>query len=99
MERNTEVKTRYNARVLSTHRIEELKAEMSNIGAEWPGVNRMARKAAHFVVKVHGLRTPAVLILKEEMLSKGGDCAIHRQAIISREERSDCILMGTEKAF
>jgi len=72
---------------------------MKRVGAEWEGIERMTRKAECFVVKVHGLRTPAVLILKEEMLAKGGDCAIHRDAITHKVERSDCLLMGTEKAF
>jgi len=48
---------------------------------------------------VHNLRNPAVLILKESFLSKGGDCAIHRDSITHRIDRSDCILLGTRKAF
>ena len=72
---------------------------MAKVGAEWEGVVRMVPKAEHFVLKVNGVRTPAALILKEAMLSKGGDCAIHRDAITHKVERSDCVLMGTEKAF
>ena len=85
--------------MLASSRPHDLAAEMKCVGAEWEGVERMTRKAECFVVKVHGLRTPAVLILKEEMLAKGGDCAIHRDAITHKVERSDCLLMGTEKAF
>ena len=91
--------TMYNARVYTSRRVDELQAEMTKIGSEWPGVVRMVPKAMHYVVVVHNVRTPAVLILKEEMLSKGGDCAIHRDAITHRVERSSCILMGTEKSF
>jgi len=89
----------HNIRVLTSAGVDELESEMTKIGAEWPGVARMARKATHFVVKVHSLKTPAILILKEEMLANGGDCAIHRDAITNRVEQSDCILMGTEKTF
>ncbi len=89
----------FNARVYSSKQIEELKEEMAKVGSEWQGVEHMAPKARHFVIKVHGLRNPAVLILKEEMLAKGGDCAIHRNAIVGRAERSDCLLMGTERAY
>lgn len=92
-------KTRYNARVYTTRRMDEIKAQMDSIGSEPPGIARMVRKAAHYVIKVDGLRTPAVLILKEEMLAKGGDCAIHKDAIICKEDRSSCLLMGTEKQF
>ena len=72
---------------------------MARIGAEWPGIARMVGKAVHLVVKVHGVRTPAALVLKEEMLSKGGDAAIHRDCITNRVERSDVLLMGSEAAF
>ena len=72
---------------------------MAKIGSEWPGIARMIRKAVHFVVKVHGVRAPAALILKEEMLAKGGDAAIHRDCLTNRVERSDVLLMGTEKVF
>jgi dihydropteroate synthase len=89
----------FNVRVFSSRRPDELESAMTAIGAEWPGVVRMVPKASHFVVKVQGLRTPAVLILKEEMLAKGGDCAIHKEAITHRVEHSDCLLMGTEKVF
>lgn len=92
-------RTRYNARVFTSRRMEEIKAQMGSIGSEWPGIARMMRKAAHYIIKVDGLRTPAVLILKEEMLAKGGDCAIHKDAIICKEDRSSCLLMGTEKQF
>jgi len=72
---------------------------MARIGSEWPGIARMIHKAVHFVVKVQGVRTPAALILKEEMLAKGGDAAIHRDCLTNRVERSDVLLMGTEKVF
>ncbi|MHB0913203.1 MAG: dihydropteroate synthase [Armatimonadota bacterium] len=91
--------SKFNARVYTSRRPDELQAEFTHIGAEWPGVVRMTRKAEHFLVKVHNLRTPAVLILKEEMLAKGGDCAIHRDAITHKVDRSDCVLIGTLKAF
>jgi dihydropteroate synthase len=90
---------RFNARVCSSRETAELEAEMSNIGAEWAGVVKMVTKAQHRVVRISNVRTPAVLILKEEMLSKGGDCAIHHDAIVNRTERSSCLLMGTDKIF
>lgn len=89
----------YNVRVLSQRQEEELEAEMARVGSEWPGIVRMAPKAESFVVKVSNLRNPAILILKESFLSKGGDCAIHRDAITHRIDRSDCLLIGTYRAF
>ena len=92
-------KDRFNARVYTSRRTAELEAEMTKIGVERPGVAKMIHKAQHFVVKVHGVRTSAALILKEEMLAKGGDAAIHRDCITNRVEHSDVLLMGSEKIF
>ncbi|MDI6828800.1 MAG: dihydropteroate synthase, partial [Armatimonadota bacterium] len=89
----------HNAIVYTSRRQDDLEAEMGRIGAEWAGVIRMLPKAMHFIVKLKGVRAPAALILKEEMLSKGGDAAIHRECITGRVERTDVILMGTEKVF
>ncbi len=97
--RQANSKNRFNVRVFACARPHDWESEMVAIGAEWEGVQRMAPKAQHFVIKVHGLRTPAVLILKEEMLAKGGDAAIHRDVITHKVERSDVLLMGTEKAI
>lgn len=59
----------------------------------------MVPKAVHYVVEVVGVRTPAALILKQEMLSHGGDAALHRDCITRKVERSDVVLMGSEKVF
>ena len=90
---------KFNARVYTSQDVNDLRSEMELIGSEYAGIRKMTRKAVHFVVKVEGVRNPAVLILKEEMLAKGGDCAIHKEAITARVDRSSCLLMGTEKQF
>ncbi len=90
---------RHNVRIHTTRRTSDLEAMMERVGAEWAGTVRMVPKAVHYVIEIEGVRTPAALILKEEMLSKGGDAAIHRECITGRVERSDVILMGSEKVF
>jgi len=72
---------------------------MARLGSERAGVARMIPKAKHYVIKVHGVRSPAALILKETMLSRGGDAAIHRDCITSRIDRSDVLIMGSKKAL
>lgn len=72
---------------------------MIRVGVEWPGVVRMVPKAASHVVEIRQVRTPAALIIKEEMLSKGGDAAIHRDCITGKVNLSDVVLMGSEKVL
>lgn len=72
---------------------------MERLGCEEEGIRRMVPKAIGLVVKLQGIRTPSALILKEEMLSKGGDAAIHRDCITGKVDRSDVLLMGSEAVF
>ena len=69
---------------------------MERLGCEPEGIKRMVPKSIGLVIKLEGVRTPAALILKEEMLSKGGDAAIHRDCITGKVDRSDVLLMGSE---
>jgi dihydropteroate synthase len=72
---------------------------MQGLGCEPEGIKRMVPKSIGLVIKLEGVRTPAALILKEEMLSKGGDAAIHRDCITGKVDRSDVLLMGSELVF
>lgn len=92
-------KSRFNARVVSSRDTSYLTGLMEGIRPEPYGITRMIRKAVHYVVKLQGVRTPPALILKEDMLAKGGDCTIHRDAITNKVERADCLLMGTAKNY
>ena len=67
---------------------------MREIGVDEGGIRIMAPKAIGRVIHLENLITPAALILKEQMLSLGGDVAIHRSAINSRIEHTDALLMG-----
>lgn len=89
----------FNPRVIASRDHGEIQSLMRRLGAEPAGITRMLPKAEHFVVKLHGVRTPAALIIKEEMLSKGGDAAIHRDCITNRVDTTDVLLMGTEKTL
>lgn len=51
-------------------------------------------KLAHRIVLVEGLKTYAANILKQTMLSIGGDAAVHRGVIAGSVEVSDCVVMG-----
>ncbi|MBP6965458.1 MAG: dihydropteroate synthase [Armatimonadetes bacterium] len=91
--------TRHNVRIHTAVGTADLEALMTRVGVEWPGVVRMLPKAVSHVVEIRAVRTPAALILKEEMLSKGGDAAIHRDCITGRADLSDVVLMGSEKVI
>ncbi len=55
----------------------------------------LSRKAVTLSFFLRNIKTPAALIIKQEMLSLGGDAAYHTDVIDSEVERSDVLVMGT----
>jgi len=55
----------------------------------------MAPKAVFKVIKVYNLCPAAANILKQEMLSKGGEAAVGAQVANCHLDQSDVVLMGT----
>jgi dihydropteroate synthase len=51
-------------------------------------------KLCHKNLLVEGVKLYAANILKQSMLSIGGDVAVHRQAVSGRVETSNCVIMG-----
>ena len=55
---------------------EETVSEMSLIGVDRVGIRLMAPKLLHLNLKIEDLTAPQANILKQEMLSVGGDAAV-----------------------
>ena len=55
----------------------------------------LSKKAVTLALLIRELKTPAALIVKQEMLAVGGDAAYHHDTIDSGIESTDVLLMGT----
>jgi len=86
-------------RVLKFDTEADVKKELTRIGVDPAGIELMAGKAFQLNISVSGLSAPAALILKQEMLSLGGDCANHRLVIKNAVDNVEAILMGSLKIF
>lgn len=75
----------------------ELRALFMAAGCDATGAAILARKAGLLVLRVDGLKAPAANILKQQCLSLGGDCAVHRQVILGEPDFSSAHLIGSEK--
>ena len=56
-------------------------------------------KLSHVNLLVKGVKLYAANILKQSMLSIGGDVAVHRHVISGKAETSDCLIMGDLRHF
>ncbi len=67
------------------------------IGVEPYGIAAMGTKMVHLNLLIEGLKPKVANIIKQEMLSLGGDAAVSRGAVDCSVEKTDVLMMGTEK--
>ncbi|TFH05341.1 MAG: dihydropteroate synthase, partial [Methanosarcina sp.] len=72
---------------------------MRNIGATRFGSQVMQGKSIHLMLKIRNLTTTEALIIKQEMLARGGDSALARDAVSHETETTDVLVMGTLLQF
>jgi dihydropteroate synthase len=73
--------------------------ELERTGAQAPGREIMWRKAAFLPVRLEGLPCVAANVLKQEMLARGGDCAVHRDCVTLEREETSALLLGTRAHY
>ncbi len=82
-------------RVVKVDSEAEIKKELSRIKVDAPGIEIMSRKGIFRAIKVEALDIKAALILKQEMLARGGEAAISRGTFTLKEKKTDLLLLGT----
>jgi dihydropteroate synthase len=82
-------------RVLLVNSPDDAVREMRKIGVSEGGIRAMTGKTQTITIKVAGACCPSAHVLKEQMLSLGGDAAVARDVITHKVETTDIILIGT----
>lgn len=70
---------------------------LKSIGTDAYGIETMAPKMGHLNLLIKDLPCPTANIMKQEMLSLGGDVAVARGAVACSIEKTDALVMGTKK--
>ncbi len=73
--------------------------QMKEMGVDPIGVKLMEGKTLYFNLKVEGIEPKRADLLKQEMLSLGGDVAVNGRGFDCSAEQTDALLMGTQKHF
>lgn len=71
--------------------------EMKEIGVSPRGIEIMRPKGRHYAVRVYGLRYAAANILKQTMLSNGGEAAVSYHCCVGGRDESDALVFGTRR--
>lgn len=82
-------------RILQPLNHKELKKLMQDIKVDPYGIEIMLPKAINHLVRINSISCIAANILKQEMLSLGGDVAVARDALTGKARKTDCLLMAT----
>jgi len=86
-------------RILQPNNHKELKKLMQDIKVDPYGIEIMLPKAVQHLVRINSISCIAANILKQEMLSLGGDVAVARDALTGKVKKTDCLLMATLSQF
>lgn len=71
--------------------------EMNRIGSDPGGIALMAPKGETLLIRVSNVSLKAANILKQEMLARGGDAAVHMKVSMLAIDDSDVLLIGTRR--
>lgn len=87
----------FSARLLAIVTLGDAERELRRIRVDPAGIPMMAPKMLSRCVHLTGLKCGQANVLKQEMLSLGGDAAVARGTVACSIDRSDAILIGTGK--
>jgi dihydropteroate synthase len=81
-------------RILSLSGENDLKELMREIKVDPYGIKIMLPKAQSYILKINSLSGIASNILKQELLSLGGDAALARDLLTGKVKKADCLVMA-----
>ena len=73
--------------------------QMKKVGVDPIGIKLMEGKTLHFNLIVEGIAPRTANLLKQEILSLGGDVAVDGRGLDCSAIQTDALLMGTQKQF
>lgn len=82
-------------KIIHINNLDEAKAEMKKINVNPAGTEIMALKAVFRLVKFEQVDPKAANIVKQEMLSRGGDVAVSETVGMFEAQKTDLLIMGT----
>lgn len=86
---------RYEVSVLEVKTPQDAAVVMRKLGVTTTGSKVMQDKSIHLMLKIRNLTTTEALIIKQEILARGGDAALTRNAVSHETEMTDVLVMGT----
>ncbi len=89
--------SKHNPTIVNIQTLNEARTEIQKIGSDPKSIGIMAPKAVSKVIKLENIILQDAIIIKQDMLSIGGEVAIPKDAFKLKNENADILIMGTLK--
>ena len=73
--------------------------ELENIGVDDRAIDILNKKYKVILIKIKNVPSTAANILKQDMLSLGGDVAVNKDSVDLSVKSTDILVMGTRKQY
>lgn len=87
----------HNPRFVKIENLKDAKNEIQKIGSDPDSINIMAPKAVLKAIKLENIVLQDAIIIKQDMLSIGGEVAIPKDAFSLKDDCANILVMGTIK--
>jgi dihydropteroate synthase len=89
--------TEYNPKIIDVKTLAQARQEIKQIGSDPNSIEIMAPKAISKLIKLENVGLQDAIIIKQDMLSIGGEVAVPRDAFELHKEKSNILVIGTIK--
>jgi len=87
----------HNLSIIDIKTLDEARKEIKNIGSDPKSIEIMAPKAISKVIKLEKVVLQDAIIIKQDMLSVGGDVAVPRNTFELHDKTGDILIIGNLK--
>jgi dihydropteroate synthase len=87
----------HNPKIINIKTIEDAKNEIKKIGSDPLSIGIMAPKAISKVIKLENVVLQDAIIIKQDMLSIGGEVAVPKHTFELHQKTGDILVIGTLK--
>jgi dihydropteroate synthase len=84
---------RYSLRLISSRSSDTIERHLAKAGVDPEGIAIIKNKSERFIIKVDNVKAAAANIIKQQLLSIGGDAAVHRDVITGKPPLSTVYIL------
>ncbi|UCF04652.1 MAG: dihydropteroate synthase [bacterium] len=87
----------YPVRLISSRSRVSLETQLGGAGVDSEGIRILTGKAENLVIRIDKMSAPAANIIKQQLLSLGGDAAVHRDVIAGGPKESTVYIIADRR--